>query len=131
MHAIRLRGPWQLVAADDQPSAQRVQVPCDPGEILGPDVAGPVRLIRPFNTPTNLDPHERVHLVLEDLPCSASLTLNGAALPCPTLADAVGARIDAAGARIDITEHLALHNRLEVTLLMPGGVLGEVRLEIG
>ncbi len=129
MHVIRLRGPWELAieaAASDAsrrvPASQRITVPCNPGELLGADFAGQVRLIRPFNTPTNLDPHERVYLVLEGLPPAAVLALNGAALPCPA---------DCDPARVDITAGLALHNRLEVTLELPGGSLGEVRLEIG
>ncbi len=123
MHVIRLRGPWELVteaAASVEP--RRVQVPCNPGELLGADFAGQVRLIRPFNTPTNLDPHERVYLVLEGLPPSAVLSLNGDTLPCPAGCDP---------ARVDITAELALHNRLEVGFDLPGGTLGEVRLEIG
>lgn len=123
MHVIRLRGPWELVteaAATDEP--RRVQVPCNPAELLGADFAGQVRLVRPFNTPTNLDSHERVYLVLEGLPPAAELALNGAPLRCPGGCDP---------ARIDITAELALHNRLEVTLDLPGGTLGEVRLEIG
>jgi hypothetical protein len=129
MHVIRLRGPWELVTdavASDEPrrarESQRVTVPCDPAEILGTHFTGQVQLIRPFNTPTNLESHERVYLALEGLPPAATLALNGALLPCP-----VGRN----PARCDITAELALHNRLEVTLELPGGSLGEVRLEIG
>jgi hypothetical protein len=127
MHVIRLRGPWELVTvAEHAPSAavgsQRVQMPCDLAELLGPEFQGQVRLVRPFNRPTNLDPHERVYLVLEGLSASAALVLNGAALIFEA-ADST--------ARVEITPHLALHNRLEVSLAVPGETLGEVRLEIG
>jgi hypothetical protein len=120
MHVIRLRGPWEIVAAEA--ASKRVTIPCNPAEILGTGFNGQVRLIRPFNTPTNLEPHERVYLVMEALPTTAGLTMNGTPLPCPAGAEP---------ARIDITGLLALHNRLEVTLKLPGGTLGEVRLEIG
>lgn len=122
MHVIRLRGPWELLSTvDGADASQRVQIPCDPAELLGEEYRGEARLVRPFNAPTNLDAHERVYVVLERLPASAELMFNGAPLPCPAGAEPT---------RIDISELLALHNRLEVLLTLPGGRLGEVRLEI-
>jgi beta-galactosidase/beta-glucuronidase len=154
-HVIRLRGPWELEALArelpagdgrpvrlglDLPTACRVQVPGDWREPLGADFCGRARYLRRFNRPTNLDPHERVWLVLEGVDHRASVALNGLAVgvvegyqaPC----------------RFDITFLLEPHNGLAVEVSLPaavfhdpalrpgraglaGGLIGEVRLEIG
>src|SRR3972149_9932844 len=80
MHTIRLRGPWQLEPlaryaaradgglnkqTDDLPAAGKATMPIDWSETLGRDFLGVVRYHRIFQTPTGLEPHETVWLVVE------------------------------------------------------------------
>jgi hypothetical protein len=122
MHVIRLRGPWELAPLDGSAASVRAEVPGDFGSLLGDGFAGTVRLLRRFNTPTNLDPHERVHLVFADLDPSATLTLNGAPLTRTSQ--------QAFPERHDITAALKTHNVVEIQLPLPCPPLGEVTLEI-
>jgi beta-galactosidase/beta-glucuronidase len=155
-HVIRLRGPWELAplsndkASNDEASdeslapaaaeACRVEVPGDWCAALGADFVGTARYTRRFNCPTNLDPHERVWLALDAVDHQARVTLNGQ--PLGSLTGSL------ATARFDITAALAPHNTLSVDVSLPsalfadatvrgpraghpGGLIGEVRLEIG
>jgi beta-galactosidase/beta-glucuronidase len=153
-HVIRLRGPWELeplarfVAGDDGafreqtrdlPAGGKVTVPGDWGELLGRDFIGRVRYTRRFNRPTNLEPDERVWLALDGVDPRADIALNGR-----PIGQANGYQ---AALRFDITAALAEHNVLAVEVCMPGaslddagcrpgrvglpgGLIGEVRLEI-
>jgi hypothetical protein len=149
MHSIRLRGPWQLeplarfirqadgafqAATDDLPPSARETMPADWSASLGSDFLGRVRYHRVFQKPTGLDAGEHVFLVVEP-PRSRGLV---------RLADCdVGeARVGHAPARFDITDRLQERNRLEIIVehpasrdgvcdnALPGGLVGEVRLEI-
>ncbi len=121
-HVIRLRGPWEWEAvAGDVTAAGRTQLPGAWSELVGDDFRGLVRYCRAFNRPTNLEPHERVWLVLAGLPGEMTLQLNGR----PLEGDASGEP-----RRFDITPLLALHNKLSIETADPGGIAGEVRLEI-
>ncbi len=136
MHQIRLRGPWELTplarvvvtstgqqeVAKDLPAGGRIQMPSDGRELLGDDFTGRARLTRRFNQPTNLDPRERVLLVLASLDERGVVRLNGEQLS--VAADSATAR------RHDITRQLKLHNVLEIDLPYPGVPLGDVHLEI-
>ncbi|HEX7447054.1 MAG TPA: hypothetical protein VF306_05890 [Pirellulales bacterium] len=80
-HVIRLRGPWQytpLAACGDRrlPPPGRIELPADWGATLGDDFRGRVRYERSFNSPTNLDPHERVWLVIDGADPRADVYLN-------------------------------------------------------
>jgi beta-galactosidase/beta-glucuronidase len=152
-HIIRLRGPWQLrplvrfVTGGEGEHREepldappcRVSVPGDWTDALGCDFLGRARYTRPFNRPTNLEPHERVWLVLEGVDLQGSVLLNGL-----LLGSAAGCQT---AVRFDITMALTLHNLLEVDVTMTaaalpdpsvrparaglaGGLTGEVRLEI-
>ncbi len=144
-HVIRLRGPWELEpvarfgGCGELPAGGRTRVPGDWGELLGDDFAGRVRYTRRFNRPTNLEPDERVWLVVAAVDHQARLALNGQ--PFAELSTG------AAAARDDITPLLRLHNVLEIEVTLPaetyhdrtargdragkpGGLVGEVRLEI-
>ena len=158
-HVIRLRGPWELQPLERDPPpgdsetkgsgvisektpdpfVVRVTVPGDWGESLGGDFCGRARYQRRFNRPTNLTSAERVWLVLEAVDYQADLTLNGHPL---------GAMRSLQPARFDITAALELSNLLTVDVSLPatvfadstlrrtragqpGGLIGEVRLEIG
>lgn len=154
-HVIRLRGPWQIEPlaryvgtgasghneeTRDLPRGGKTQVPGDWAELLGADFCGRVRYTRRFNCPTNLEPSERVWLVLEGIDHEAVATLNRQPLgrlrggECPH--------------RLEITPVLLPHNLLSLEVCLSpevfgdaqargeragraGGLVGEVRLEIG
>jgi beta-galactosidase/beta-glucuronidase len=151
-HVIRLRGPWELQplerdvpagdgmqhAAAPLPSSCRVTVPGDWRESLGGDFCGRARYQRRFNRPTNLTADQRVWLVLEAVDYQADVAINGHAL---------GTMRDSQPARFDITATLEPSNLLTVDVSLPaavfadptlrrdragqpGGLIGEVRLEI-
>lgn len=155
VHIIRLRAPWTLQAVvrsvpvnlaefeeqtADLPPAAKAEVPGDWTELLGADFFGSVRYTRPFNSPTNLDPDERVWLVCEGVDGAAEFSLNGTSIFTLSAADHP--------AECNVTTLLRPHNLLavEISLLPPGharhlpralgragrggGITGEVRLEI-
>jgi hypothetical protein len=97
VHRIHLREPWQTTALED----------------------GRVRRSRRFGRPRRLDPHERVRLVIEAMPESGVVRVNGRELS--------GA---AAGFRCDVTDLLHENNRVEIEASAIDAV-GEVLLEIG
>ena len=154
MHTIRLRGPWQLepvfryvrradgeLARSDHslPSAAKQQMPADWSAVLGDDYLGRVRYVRPFNAPPGLVPEERVWLVVEPQRSEARVMLSEETLGVVTA--------EGPAARFNITHLLSAHNRLEIFVdhplvveghamtddaesPAPGGLVGEVRLEI-
>lgn len=152
-HAIRLRGPWQLepicryVAMADKTAVEsqdhlpppcKVKVPSDWGEPLGRDFRGRVRYRRSFQSPTALDPHERVWLVVDGLDARGTVAINGHAL----------GDIDGYACRgsFEVTKLLSARNEVVIDVelplgtsggplrpgreLLPGGLIREVRLEI-
>lgn len=140
VHSIRLRGPWDYQvewAVDGAPPASgRVKMPCDWSDSLGSAFRGRVRYRRSFNRPTNLDARQSVWLVVEAVRERAEVALNGRAL---------GSVLGDAPARFNVTTILASHNELTVLVESasnvnthadasaserPGGLVGEVRLEI-
>ncbi len=154
-HIIRLRGPWQyqplartIRMADGSsqnesgnlPPPGRAKMPADWGESLGADFRGRVLYTRTFNRPTGLDEGQRVDLVVEQVDAFGVVSLNGQPLGEVGLSDTAP--------RFDITALLQPHNelRIEVELPrltadsaplvrpgrenLPGGLIGEVRLEI-
>ncbi len=82
LYPIRLQGPWQLedaaVVAPSSPTS--LQLPLD-DTALAALPTGPIRLTRNFQRPTNLDPEERVLLVLPDGCVPLAVELNGRVLP--------------------------------------------------
>lgn len=68
---------------------------------------------RRFNQPTGLEPHERVLIALTDVPGEVRLSLNG--VPAELRSDAERRRV------ADVTELLALANRLEVSVTFDPG----------
>ena len=154
-HLIRLRGPWEyepvarvVIAADgarqestaDLPPAGRVQLPADWGPTLGHDFRGRVRYLRRFGLPTNLEPGEQVWLVVEGVDYFGAATLNGT-----RLGELLGY---VAPVEFEIGPLLAARNLLALDVelpayaagvsgpprpgrqSLPGGPIGEVRLEI-
>jgi hypothetical protein len=155
MHTIRLRGPWQLepleqyVACSDGryelnaqalPPGSRMTMPADWSSTFGDGFLGRVRYHRVFQTPTGLESGERVWLVVEPPRSRGVVKLNG-----KSLGDIRWRRPER---RFDITGLLEdYNNRLEIVvehpaldgdsaaddysdINRPGGLIGEVRLEI-
>jgi hypothetical protein len=154
MHTIRLRGPWQLVPVfryvrrgdggfdrrdDDLPAATKQHMPADWSAAFGRDFLGRVRYVRPFHAPPGLQPNERVWLVVEPQRSTARVMLSEETL------GVVAA--DGPPQRFEVTHLLAPHNHLEIfvdhpaltegdetiggdAISEPGGLVGEVRLEI-
>jgi hypothetical protein len=149
-HSIRLRGPWQfepLVRSlaiaggqsierhEDLPSAGRATVPSDWGETLGIEFRGRVRYRRAFNPPASLDPHERLWLVVEGVDARGVVSLNGV-----RLGEVPGYAV---WSSFDITHLVGQRNELSLDVELPagdclrpgreqvpGGPIGEVRLEV-
>ena len=154
MHIIRLRGPWQLqavarfaaradghygVVRDDLPTSTRATMPADWSESFGPGFLGRVRYVRTFQKPTGLDAGERVWLVVEAPRSKAIVRLADQSLG--------SVLVDGPAGRFDISSLLADRNMLEImvehpvpdeqshsvdaaAICLPGGLIGEVRLEI-
>ena len=100
--AVVARGDQQT----DLPAPGRVQLPADWGDSLGRDFCGRVRYRRRFNRPTNLEPAERVWLVIDGVDARGDYTLNG-----HKLGSIDGYALPAAS---DITHLLAPSNVLEI-----------------
>ena len=140
-HVIRLRGPWEcepLTRVDPASSSPlapggrgaggegeipsglpppgRVNPPADRRDSQGAGFRGLVRYRRRFNRPTNLDPTERVWLVIEQAIGRGQYSLNGQPL------GTIGA--DARSASSDITSLLALRNVLEIDFELPDRTAG-------
>jgi hypothetical protein len=155
VHIIRLRGPWEYrVLAVDTTTASppdatqatlpagRIPMPADWGQPLGADFHGRVEYTRSFNRPTGLAAEQRVELVLAGLDAFGSATFNQQPLgEIPP---------GGAAARFNIGPLLLDRNTLVVEVELPrsderadcvtlrpagrehlpGGLYGEVRLEI-
>jgi hypothetical protein len=123
---------------DDLPPAARATMPADWSALFGADFLGRVRYRRTFQKPTGLDSGERVFLVVEGPRSGGRVELGR---------EPLGTILEGAALRVDITERLEDHNTLEVevdhpvldetcnplrtpTRSAPGGLVGEVRLEI-
>lgn len=155
MHVIRLRGPWQyeplartVLLADgttraepgELPPAGDVQMPGDWGDSLGADFRGRVRYSRRFNRPTGLEPGDLVFITVDDVDAFGAASLNDHPLGAMRLGEGPF--------RFDVTELLERYNRLMIEVELPrtasdspplprgereglpGGLIGEVRLEI-
>jgi hypothetical protein len=154
MHTIRLRGPWQLEpleryvahhggrlerVAEGLPLSSRLTMPADWSSACGAEFCGRVRCHRVFQSPTGLDAGQRVWLVVEPPRSRGVVKLNGEALGDVSWGGP--------NFRFDITDLLDDHNRLEIVvehpaldgdwaanddsgINRPGGLVGEVRLEI-
>ncbi len=140
-HPIRLHGPWDYeVLSGETAGAKsgRVKLPCDWGASLGREFRGCVRYRRTFRSPSGLEPHEHVWLVCEGADARAEVQLNG---------QPVGhIRGYALRSDFEITGLIREHNELLLDVNMPaesvaaslrpgreqlpGGPIGEVRLEV-
>jgi hypothetical protein len=130
-------------SADGLPPPGRVHLPADWGATLGQEFRGRVRYVRRFGLPTNLEPHEQVWLVIDGVDCFGTLSLNG-----QPLGELVGYQQPK---EFDVRRLLADRNLLTLDIELPryegnaaipaeierpgrehlpGGPIGEVRLEI-
>jgi hypothetical protein len=153
MHTIRLRGPWQLESLQRYvkrgfggydsskiglTASDRSQMPADWCETMGPDFLGVVRYSRKFNRPTNLR-DDRVWLVVEPPRSCCLVRVNRTFIG--------HVRYGSAAGRFDITDLIEDHNVVDIdvehpeldddgnspndgSVCTPGGLVGEVRLEI-
>jgi hypothetical protein len=122
------------------PPAGTCTLPSDWSDSVGADFRGRIRYLRSFGCPSGLDPGVRVDLVIGQLDAWGSVYLNHVLLGQIAEGNT--------GARFNVTRRLVRRNevRIEVELPseagaarvlprpgrehLPGGVLGEVRLEI-
>ena len=135
MHHIRLRTPWTLEILEQTSLStpalkfhRTAEVPGDWSALLGAAFRGRVRYTRSFNSPTCLQAGQRIWLVLEGVTGEAEVRLGdrllGVATPtaCPS--------------RYNISNDLQHRNLLSIDITQPseasppGGLTGEVRLEI-
>jgi hypothetical protein len=103
LYPIRLQGPWELVSLAD-PDSKPVRIRLPFTEEPHPD--GRVRLTRRFQKPTNLDPEERVLLLLPGGVMASCCALNDREV-------AVERRIGSCEA-VDLTPLLQDSNRLAI-----------------
>jgi hypothetical protein len=154
MHIIRLRGPWQLepverfihrgagrydCSREGLPAGARATMPADWSRSFGREFLGRVRYRRTFQKPTGLESGERVWLVVEPPRTHGTVRLGDTLLGDLRWGGPTG--------RYDITDRLEDHNRLEIivahpalddggaaedetNMSLPGGIVGEVRMEI-
>ena len=150
-HVIRLRGPWRYeplaryvrdasgklsIDTAPPPAAGRLEMPADWSASLGGDFRGRVRYVRWFGCPTNLAPGDIVALSFAAAVGQLSLAING-----HSLGQYGGASLPMS---FDITGRLRERNELVVEVEhplladetsasdddRPGGLVGEVRLQI-
>jgi hypothetical protein len=135
-HPMRLRGPWNWATlAPAETKTGTVNVPADWGEILNHEFAGPVRFSRHFQAPSQLEPHERLFVVVQGIDAAGTVRVNET-----ELGQITGGY--PASAAFDITPLLAPRNRLEIDVTVPpgtprygregkaGGIVREIRLEV-
>ncbi len=144
-HVIRLRGPWDYEVLRDcgrtplpkEKTAGRCKLPADWGDQLGDDFRGVVRYVRHFHQPTNLQPHDHVWLVCDGADAHAQASINEQPLG--------GIPGHATSAEFPLTRFLQPRNQVTIDVELPedadeairlgrmgrpGGLIGEVRLEI-
>jgi hypothetical protein len=153
LHTIRLRGPWELepvarfVQLDDGRYERidgplitvRAKLPADWANALGRDFLGSVCYRRTFQRPTGLKQGQRVWLIVEPPRSCCVVTLNDYSLGAVLGVGDPG--------KFEIRELLRDHNWMDILVhhpsldaagfakndinsQMPGGLVGEVRLEI-
>ncbi|MGY8768119.1 MAG: glycosyl hydrolase 2 galactose-binding domain-containing protein [Pirellulales bacterium] len=121
-HCIRLHGPWQSTPASSSEET-RVKLPGDWSAVCSGEV--PRTLTRFFNSPTGLDPNEKVELVFENVPVEGTVAFNE-----QPIGQLTGQKTSV---RIDVTSHLKLRNEIKIEVIQFGAIeteTPEVRIEI-
>lgn len=135
VHRIRLLGPWEFCWHETSPETAPPNIrgtttlPQSWQSVFG-SASGRATFSRRFHRPTNLEPHERVFLVLTAVRGAGQATLNGIALGEFTS--------DGGSVEFDITDLLLAFNLLSIDLAFtpdsaaeqPGGLFEPVVLEI-
>lgn len=101
-------------------------MPARAADLVSAGGSGSIRLRRRFGSPTCLDPHERVFLVIEDCSGLADVTLNG---------EVLGEIPPGPAWEFDITDQLKERNELVLHIDLPARqsddlIFRQVRLEI-
>ena len=142
-HTIRLRGPWKLEPLSETNATEQLPVavrqkklPADWSSVLGADYRGAVRYTRSFHKPAGLEELEQVWIAVEPPRSQGEIALNGQQLGTVALGESTF--------RQEITPLLVDFNELAIVVTHPevaesdlsddtgcGGLIGEVRLEIG
>lgn len=132
-HVIRLRGPWEYSPLErfdanaPLPPAGKLTMPTDWADTLGRDFRGRVCYLRRFGRPGFPEPYEQMWIVFSGVRSRATVLLNG-----QPLGQIEG---DDPG-NFEVTNRLEFRNVLEVIVehpanaTEPGGIIGEVKLEI-
>jgi len=134
-HPISESSPGETETTSDSflLAHSRVRMPSSIEDAWGA-VSGRVRFRRRFQKPTNLEPHERVHIAFDGLGGDATVTLNDD--PLARLSDVTEP------CSFEVTDHLGPTNILQVDLLWTsvegphpdgpnrGGLWGAVGIEI-
>lgn len=136
---MRLADGSSLETSDPLPPATKIVIPDDWGKSLGHSFRGRVNFLRPFGCPSGLT-NERILLRIEKVDAWASVHLNGAQLG--------EASLFTGPVSFEVTKLLASRNQLRIEVELPelndasaplprpgrddqpGGILGEVRLDI-
>jgi hypothetical protein len=110
---MHLHGPWQYEWLSAEPfdsvvsRTGRVKMPCNWKSLFG-DMAGKARFLRRFHKPTNLEPHEQVYLVFEDIKGRIKISINDSVLgTADNSKETIGH---------EITEYLKPSNELSVEI---------------
>ena len=141
IHSIRLHGPWKAEVLEqfgsdtgESQSEQRVTIPADWGDWLGPTFRGRVAYHRTFHLPTGLEPDQKVWLVVEQADYRALAFLNDESIGLLPWGDPP--------LRVEVRSQLLEFNQLRIEVELPndvergdrselaGGLIGSVRLEI-
>ena len=110
-HRIKLRGPWKYAALTTASEATeatgRITLPADLASFFQ-GFSGLVRFQRSFHQPANLDPHERVFLVISQLCSDAVVRCNDRILNSETTGE------------YEVTELLKPFNEVAIDLPISG-----------
>lgn len=111
-HRIRLRGPWEYAwldgAADPESQEPQIVTMPVPWQDLFGERSGTALFQRRFNRPSNLEPEQRVRIVLSQPHGEVTLRLNGERIPVTVDADETFLG--------DVTDQLQDFNVLEVQM---------------
>ena len=140
-HSIRLHGSWNAEviecfdsASSEFDSEQRIEIPSNWGDWLGPAFRGRVAYHRTFHLPTRLESDQPVWLVVEEVDFRGSVFLNDGPIGALQLGDSP--------LRVEVRQQLLESNRLRIEVELTGdeerggraslggGLIGAIRLEI-
>lgn len=114
MHAIRLRGPWELYLPG-KAEPQRMEMPATWQTLLAfagdTPLPSPARLLRRFGQPTGITASDRLDLVIESSAAACQVELNGQPLGSISPSHQTSC--------FDVTALLSPRNELTILLQIP------------